>query len=284
MPRRCLCTQLRQRIATDARLATLPMAAKWLWLSLAEHAAESPDAAVSVGSGFGFFTGIAMLIQVAEPEVETQWETLAARGLVLRQGDAFTVPDLPASGARAAASRGNGGLGGRPRKGETPEAARLRRAQAHMMLPVPGGAAKPTETQTGNPTTTSESRESVSSGGEKPRRDVTHAALGAEIAELAGLDPVRQRFDYQPVRTWLDAGHSPALIRAVVAEVAGRPSYEAGRVRTLAYFTQAIERARAEAAPPAAPDRPLNPDAAAILAWMNSGMDWASRPLLGKAA
>jgi hypothetical protein len=287
MPRRCLCTQLRQRIATDARLATLPMAAKWLWLSLAERAAETPDGQVSLGSAFGFFAGIAMLIQVAEPEVETHWETLAARGLVQRQGDAFTVPDLPATGTRAAVSRANGGFGGRPRRGESPEAARLRRAQAHMMLPVQGGAAKPSETQDENPTTTTESRESVSSGAEKPRRDTAHAVLGAEIASLAGLDPIRQRFDYQPVRAWLDAGHSPALIRSVVAEVTARPSFNAAKVNTLAYFTPIIEQARAEAAPPtprAQESGTLSPKAQAITAWLARGGDWEDRPRFEAAA
>lgn len=291
MARRCLCTQLRQRIATDARLATLPMAAKWLWLVLAERAAETPEGSVPVGSAFGFFAGIAMLIQVAEPEVETHWETLAARGLVLRDGDAFSIPDLPALGGRAASARANGGLGGRPRRGETAEQARLRRAQAHMMLPITGGPEKPSGTQAENPavssTTTTESLTSVSSHPPKPTRDTAHATLGAELATIAGLDPVRQRFDYQPVRAWLDAGYSPTLIRSVVAEVAGRPSFEPGRVRTLAYFTQAIERAAAEVAlptPRAAEAGTLSQEAAQIIAWMNNGMDHASRPRFGRAA
>lgn len=289
MARRCLCTQLRQRIATDARLTTLPMAAKWLWLSLAERAAETPEGSVPVGSAFGFFAGIAMLIQVAEPEVETHWETLAARGLVLRDGDTFSVPDLPASGARASSARANGGLGGRPRRGETPEDARLRRAQAHMMLPITGGPEKPSGTQAENPavfpTTTTESLTSVSSPPPKPTRDTAHATLGAELATLAGLDPVRQRFDYQPVRAWLDAGYSPTLIRSVVAEVAARPSFNPGNVNTLAYFNKPIERAAAEAPPsPTKQDRPLSADAAAIVAWANGGMDWDNRPQLGRAA
>lgn len=291
MPRRCLCTLLRQRIATDARLATLPMAAKWLWLSLAERAAETPDGQVPVGSAFGFFAGIAMLIQVAEPEVETHWETLAARGLVRRDGDVVIVPDLPAHGGRAAVSRSNGGLGGRPRKGETPEAARLRRMQGAMLLPVPGGATQTqgTQAETQEPGATSSSsigESLVTHGAGKPETRVPHAGLGAQVAEIAGLDPIRQRFDYQPVKAWLAAGYSATLILATVREVVDHRSYDPAKVRTLAYFTPAIARAAEDAAPaPAAgPHRTPCPKAAAIKAWIASGGDWATRPRFDVAA
>lgn len=286
MPRRCLCDRLRQRIATDARLATLPMAAKWMWLTLAERAAETPDGVLRLGSAFGFLTGIAMLIQAAETEVETHWETLAARGLVVREGDAVTLPDLPMQAARASVARANGAAGGRPRRGETPEQARLRRAQASLMLPVEGGVGKPTGTEPGNPevsvtTTTVESVSVSSSPPPKPAREETPSSIGAAVAELAGLDPIRQRFDYLPVRDWLAAGMTRAFILETVGQVVDRPGYQPGRISSLRYFDRALRAAWEDAAPPsrrAEPERPANPRAAAIEAWIASGMDWSSRP------
>jgi hypothetical protein len=283
MPRQCLCTRLRQRMATDPRLVTLPMAAKWLWLSLAERAAEHPDGVIPLGSGFGFLTGIAMLIQAAEPEIETHWETLVARGLARREGDAVVIPDLPTVTARAATARANGGLGGRPRRGETPEQARLRRAQGAMLLPVAGGAAKPRETQrepvgSGATTTVNSTSQLVVSAGETR---VSHSALGAELAETAGLDPVRARFDYRPVREWLDAGIDPDTIREAVAAVVARPGYDPARVTSLRYFAPRLAEAQAASAPPPIPSAPTGM-AAAILAWAADGADPARYP--GRAA
>lgn len=292
MPRRCLCDRLRERIATDPRLATLPMGAKWMWLALAERAAAStPDGVLRLGCAFGFLTGIAMLIQAAEPEVQTHWETLAARGLVIRQGDDVLVPELEALVTRrAAVARANGASGGRPRRGETPEQARARRAQGALLLPVPGAAAAPaeepseTEPETRRdsapplPTTSTESLVVVGSGGDVAR-EATPSAIGCEVARIAGLDPVRQRFDYRPVIEWLAEGADRALILDVVRDVAGKPGFEPHRVRTLRYFTPAMQERLAErAAAKPQPDRPLRADVQAIIAWANGGMDWNARP------
>jgi hypothetical protein len=73
----------------------------------------------------------------------------------------------------------------------------------------------------------------------------------------------------------------------VVAEVAARPSFNPGVVNTLAYFNKPIERAAAEGARPtprAAAAGALSAEAAEIVAWMNNGMDHASRPRFGRAA
>jgi len=286
MPRRCLCDRLRDRLASDARLATLPMAAKYLWLALAERAAEAPDGVLRLGSEFGFFTGIAMLIQAAETEVETVWETLARRGLVQHEGMEVTLPDLPVGhSARAEAARINGLRGGRRRKGETIEEMRARRAQAALLLPMPGGGAseKPTETEretqpvSALPTTTTS--KSLVVGQVRTtnvaRDPAAHATIGAEVAELADLDPVRQRFDYAPVREWLQAGMDRAFILDVVGQVVGKPGYHPNKVRSLRYFSPALQEAWSAASPPPPPedDRPTNPRAAAIRAWLDSGMD-----------
>lgn len=291
MPRRCLCDRLRARIATDPRLVTLPMGAKWMWLALAERAAEAPDGVLRLGSAFGFLAGIAMLIQAAEPEVQTHWETLAARGLVARQGDDVLVPELEALGTRrAAVARANGASGGRPRRGETPEQARARRAQGALLLPVPGTAAAPaeepaeTEPETRRvsapllPTTNSNSMVVVGSGGDAAR-EATPSAIGCEVARIAGLDPVRQRFDYRPVGEWLAEGAERSLILRVVREVVSKPGYQAHRVSTLRYFTPALREALAErAAAKGQAERPLSASVQAILGWANGGMDWNSRP------
>jgi hypothetical protein len=288
MARRCLCDRLRERIATDPRLATLPMAAKWMWLQLAERAAATEDGVLRLGSAFGFLTGIAMVIQCAETEAETQWPVLEARGLLARQGDDVHVPEVAGQVTRRAAqARINGLKGGRTRKGETPEQARARRAQGALLLPVEGGEAppeaKPTETEQPKPVSpvlvVTESK--TLPGSPPPEAAREASSIGCAVAQRAGLDPVRQRFDYQPVREWLAMGADRAAILAAVGEVSDRAGFEPNRVRSLRYFTPAVERALAdrEARRPARADGPLTGKAAAIEAWMNDGMDWDQRPV-----
>ena len=189
----------------------------------------------------------------------------------------MVIPEMELASSRAATSRANGGLGGRPRRNETPEAARLRRSQTAMLLSVPGGAEKPEETQDEKPPITTSSSGSLSPAGGKSAREVSHSALGAELATLAGLDPVRQRFDYRPVVDWLSAGISPATIRAAVSQVAEREGYDAGKVHSLRYFTRAVEAGHAEASERV--DRPISAMTARRLEWLANGCDPSTYPV-----
>lgn len=288
MPRACPCDRWLARATSEPAFRLLPPMVRLIAYELIAWAATSPEKGrvwfgpsvpCSVPQAVSRLTGI------PEPEVETAIVTLKSIGFLDPAEDPGTlwIAGARQSAARAAAARINGLKGGRRRK-EPVE-------QTHMLLPLAGGA-EPKGTEYVQPsvpsaTTTTESLSSVSGSlPAKPTRDAAYVALGEELAALAGLDPVRQRFDYQPVKAWLADGMSAHFIRAVIAEVVARPSYNPGRVNTLAYFTPALHRARAEDAPAlqAAADQPMSANGQAIVAWMLGGMDWASRPRLSSAA
>jgi len=296
MTRACACDRLWRQMEDDVRLRTLPMAAQHLWLRLARLALRAADGILPMGSGFGFWTSVSLAVSAAEAEVKPALETLLARGLVLRDGDDLRLPDLAAATPKAAANRQNGALGGRPRRGETPDQARARRAQGTLLLPTAGGSGethgKPTAEPVGSGTTTTTSSSTSietptltsvpCSGGASP-----WVSLGERIAVLAMLDPVRQRLDYRPVKAWLEEGIAAETILAVVAECIRRDSYQPHKVASLNYFRPALDRARAEAAARPVPaeraGQGLSPQALAIRAWAAGGCNGPS-PVLRPAS
>lgn len=281
MSRRCTCSRLLAALHADPRLRTLPLAARALWLLLAEAMLQGEAPGVLP---FGSLARVSLLVSAPETDIETHLETLLAEGLLTRTPDGgLACPLLVQAAARTAAARANGAAGGRPRKGETPEQARARRAQGALLLPVPGRAAETQETKpetraAETPTTTESSISESSSPPPLPVR--AWAAVGSQVAMRAGLDPVRQRFDYAPVREWMEAGASAELILAAVEECVARPSYVAGRVHSLRYFDRAV-RERLQAASgqtsPAAPAGYVPPPPSddytlAIRRWREDGM------------
>jgi hypothetical protein len=236
MARRCTCARLIAAVEGDPRLRTLPLAVRMLFLLVAEAAARSPVAGLLP---FGETRRVSLLVSAPETDVETGLETLIAEGLLRRQDGGLGVPILLDVPPRAEVARRNGAAGGRPRKGETAEAARERR-QGALLLPLAG---KPSETQAGNlaPTTT-DSSQSVSGG---DARAPDWVSVGMQVAEIAGLDPARGGYDFQPVQAWMAEGASAERILAAVRGVASRPSYSAAKVRSLRYFDRAVEAERA---------------------------------------
>jgi hypothetical protein len=261
-------------LRADPRLATLPLAARMVFLLLAEAAAETQETG---WIPFAEPRRIALLIRCTETEAETHLETLIAEGLILAERGGLGVPIVREAADRAAVARRNGAAGGRPRKGETPQQAYARR-QGSLPLPIAGG--KPSETQHAKPaapTTTTTTTTSTSSGGGvtfqlgketesipgsgkvvcRAREAETQewVSLGVEVAELAGLDGARGGFDYRPVQAWLNAGYPAEAIRAAVERIAARPGYDPLLVRTLRYFDGAVaeEAARLKAEAEAAP-------------------------------
>lgn len=247
MARRCLCARLLAALHEDPRLRTLPLATRMLFLLLAEAAAASP---VSGVLPFRETRRVSLLVSASETDVEPALETLLAEGLLAEDaGGGLAVPLLMGLPPRGGAAKRNGARGGRPRKGETPEAAYARR-QADMLLPLPGGAvaaAKPSETQSvklvssttsNNPVVSKSAQEGESSarGAETPE----WVSLGAELAELAGMDGARGGFNFRPVQAWLAQGIPANVIRAAVTEAVGRKGYEGRRVYSLTYFARAV--------------------------------------------
>lgn len=270
MARRCTCARLLSAVELDPRLRTLPLAVRMLFLLVAEASARMPTAGLLP---FRETRRVSLLVSAPETEVETGLETLLREGLLREEAGGLAVPMLLDLPPRAEAARRNGAAGGRPRKGETAEAARERR-QREMLLPMP--AAKPTETQAEKPaapaTTTVVS--SVPTGlvgksrAPSARETPDWVSLGEEVAELARLDGARGGFDYRPVQTWLAEGATPDQVRAAVQRAASRPTYSPHRVKSIAYFAAAVadERTRARGAAPIVVQRDTAEDAARVAA------------------
>jgi hypothetical protein len=248
MSKRCSCVRLFAAIGTDPRLRTLPLAARALWLLLAEAAAESGGVLP-----FSGFARVSLLVAAPEPEVETWMETLIGEGLLRREGEALAVPLLADAPPSAAASRANGARGGRPRRGETPEQARLRRAQPSIPLPIPGGAETQAKPGAGN-SDHDDQIESSSDSSSARAEDVL--ALAHEVATLAGIDPARSAWSARDVQGWLAAGATAELVRATVADVMTRAK---GPPAGLRYFTGAIQRAIEVARASAPTPKPVTP-------------------------
>jgi hypothetical protein len=248
MARRCVCGRLLAAVNEDPRLRTLPLAARMMFLLVAEAAARSAVPGVLPFSGTA---RVSLLVSASETETETHLETLRAEGLLAdAEGGGIAVPLLVEAASRAVVARRNGAGGGRPRKGETPEQAYQRR-QGAMLLAVQGGAGKPSETQAAKPVSasTTTTSDSVSSSEAVAPAWVS---LGAELVEVARLDQARGGFDYRAVKGWMDQGIGAETIRAAVRRAAGRPGYDPRRVRVLGYFAKAVDEEAARAAPAAA--------------------------------
>lgn len=246
MGRRCSCHGLMEALRRDPRLRLVPLGARALWLLLADALAEMPEPWVFLlGSRPGSVREIAMMVSADESETETHVQTLLDIGLLEKRADgAIAVVGLPES-RRSAAAQGNGRLGGRPRKGETAEEARLRRQQTHMALPIAGGRAETQETQRKPETETRLAGADDADQKDKidQSREVSDiVAFGAELAEIAGMDPARGTYDFRPVMNWRAMGLPDATIRDVVRCWVGRTGYTVPR--SLAYFAGGMKEAQ----------------------------------------
>lgn len=266
MARRCICSRLLAHVKDDPRLRTLPLAARMLWVLLAEAMARPGFDGVLP---FSDTARVSLLVSTSETEVKTHLETLIGEGLLLREGDMLACPMLREAALRTTSARRNGAVGGRPRKGETAEEARLRRMQGEILMPLP----KPSEPRNWE----------TASAGVSPRTTTTetdttqsHAwqKLAQDAIRVAGLQ--LKRPDWTVARDWLAAGQSPEQVLGLISDIAERPGFDAGKVTSLRYFTPAI--LRQAQAPEASAPAPISfnrdgdsPLALAIRAWEERG-------------
>lgn len=266
MARRCLCARLLAALHEDPRLRTLPLATRMLFLLVAEAAAASP---VSGVLPFRETRRVSLLVSASETEVQTALETLLAEGLLAEDpGGGLAVPLLQALPPRAEAARRNGSRGGRPRKGETPEAAYVRR-QSDMLLTLPGGAAaaaKPAESRDAKPVSPISSKLITQlsavevEGSARGTETADWIALGTELAEIAGMDGARGGYNYRPVQAWLNAGIPAGVIRAAVTNAVAQRGYRPGQVYSLGYFNRVVEEAHGNGAHGIAKAQPVTAD------------------------
>jgi hypothetical protein len=268
MARRCICSRLLAYVKDDPRLRTLPMAARMLWVLLAEAMAR-PGFDGSLP--FSDSRRVSLLVSEAQTEVETHLETLIGEGLILREGDSLVCPVLREAAARTIAARRNGAAGGRPRKGETLEEARLRRSQGEMLMPLP----KPRETQSWEtPSAGVSPRTTTTSTEETTTQSGAWQKLAQDAIRVAGLQ--LKRPDWTVAQAWLATGLTADAILAMIGDMAARASFDAAKVTSLRYFTPAILRQAGgtEAADPSGISlRPHgdSPLALAIRAWEERG-------------
>jgi len=251
MPRRCLADRLIEMTETEPGLMLAGPAACFTFIRLMRLAARmGSDGVVAFGSALRNLREVSIAVSIPETDLETHVETLIERGVLVREGEALVCQSLREAGRKAAAARANGGLGGRPRRGETAAEARARR-QGHLLLPVAGG--KPTETKT--ETLSRAAAAAVVSSAQKQqqavREETAWIALGRRVVAAAGIDEATWMGGYGEVRAWLAEGLDEAMILEVVDRVASRPGYRPPR--SLRYFTEAMREAAAEAAPVAEP-------------------------------
>lgn len=283
MSRRCACSRLLEIVQSDPRLLVLPLAVSGLFVRLAGLAArmEAPGVFRIGGNPLGF-DQVSLLVSCRETEVETWVENLVQVGLLARDAadGALLMPMAVGAEARdqARKSRENGRLGGRPRRGETPAAARERR-QGSMLLPIAGGVSeKPAQTQ---PETLAGARlasqpASISEAGSSSQpasraADALVREVGEELAAIAGFDPARDAYSLHDVRAWLDAGATRELLVDVIGGIAGRSSYQKPQ-RYWRYFDPAVRQAIADWRPVAA-NAPAVRDPA-VVAWEKDRADW----------
>ena len=275
MGSRCTCDRIEALLEGHPWFKALPGGARWLAFKLVKlMATPSFDGAVP----FSDVPRVSLLVSMEQTETETHLETLIEKGLLARDdAGRLLCPAMDGISARARAARENGRKGGRPRKDAalTPQ---NDTRQVVAKLPISGGLLKPTETQHWeNPSAGAAARTSTTTSPEgRETQSRAWRQLAEEAIATAGL--TLKRPDWTVAREWMEAGHSAELVLRVIADVAGRPGFQADRVSTLRYFTQAIERqAKAGgAAPVAAPALAVNPDgdsplARAIRVWEERG-------------
>lgn len=272
MPRSCACDRWLNRAAADIGFQALPPMAQLIFFRLLAAAVGAEEKG-HLRFPCSVSTAVSRLLNQSETEAETQIAALADLGwlVVDEDGRGVWMAGAKAASARAEAAQVNGLRGGRPRKGETREAARERR-QGAFMLPIAGGGAETQETEA-EPNVESSRVAARLKDTEKEAAATREApgwvSLGQELAEAAGMDGARGGFNLVPVKGWVDAGASADLLREVVRRCASRPGYRAPR--SLQYFHQAVMDALRDAAPsPALPAAPSGYEAA-LREWQRNG-------------
>lgn len=238
------------RAASDAAFRVLPPLVRLLYLELLAFAAAAPEAGRIRFLG-SVSASVSRLVSMPETDVETGLQTLIMLGMIEHDAEAsaLLLPGARAASARAEAARINGLKGGRPRSDGSP--ARRRNQQTELLLPISGRAAETQETKAEPKSESSRAPAVVTTtplkeDSSNSREQIDFVALGQQVFEAAGLDPARCTVDFQRVRMWLAQGATPEAILRGVRTAAGRKTYQANLIRTLKYFDDAVERAKAQ--------------------------------------
>lgn len=242
MAKACDCSVILEAYENDPRLLALPLAVRGLWLALVLRMRRMGLSVLMLGSVVPNLREIAMLVPMAETELETQLEALLAHGMLVRREDgALESPLLAARQKRAETARINGLKGGRPRKDGSPP------GQRGLMLPIAGGLGEADAKTQGEPTAeASVSPAKLAKPSEEKAQQAELPApaewnrICAAAMEAAGFDPVRWQGDCRSVASWWRQGASEALILATIRRVMAR---ETASPRHFGYFDGAVREA-----------------------------------------
>lgn len=281
MARSCRCEAMTQAMRTDPRFMELGLATRGLFLLLVDLIGRHGDGQrLPLCAAFGSARRIALWFGVSETELETEARALSGAGLLIMETDAWSLPDSVGgySFRRAAQARINGNQGGRPRKAPGPAADRRQR---HMPLvrTIEGGLDMDRKTEAARVPTTSSTGNTVRTEVASTARETDFVGLGAQVAEIIGLDPARGAHSFGQVRNWLDMGASPDMILDVAYQVAHRKSRP--RVIQFGYLTHAIRdaiEADRQVNPSPAPAEVVNAGDERFLAAMR---EWSDNGRLG---
>jgi hypothetical protein len=255
MARNCACSKILDLLHLP-QVRALPLATRAVLVEVMHYLAQSttPGAIRFLSPVMG---SVSAWLSISETEAETHLESLVRLGFVALDEDGLGLhsPSMKAAADRANVNRINGLKGGRPRKYAVP-------GQREMLHAIPGGKTEITETEKPPVSAPSSSLE-IASKEEAVARE-GWVDLGQEIAAGIGLDPAKGFVNCRPAQEWLAMGLSPAQIRAVAAEVAGRGKTITG----LAYFTPAMREAAAASKPE--PVEVVAPHVTAYLAAMQA--------------
>ena len=257
MPRRSLADKVQAQILTDPHLRVLGYVYQGLFhalILLMVQLGGEEDPRLGFGADPGSLGSLAelhMLLGVRgteqETQLETQMETLVARGCLRRGPDGTLRPPLAlAPTARQLAARLNGARGGRPRKDGLPP------QQREMVLALPGGRGDETQR---NPSETQERAmpppklKQETQASKLPIDEQVFHETGRAVLTIAEFDETRGMANYGLVRQWLADGATPETILATVRQVADRMRARGNPAQHLGAFKGAIAEAVASQAP-----------------------------------
>ena len=285
MAKKCDCHGVVEMLERDPRLRALPLAPRMLWFALVRAMQSLSVSVLRFGDAVPDAREIAMMVGIAESELEANLQPILARGLLEREADgALASPMLKGMIARSEINRANGLRGGATRRAQ----AEARRSQRELVLPIAGGQddagqSGESEREANPPVSVPLAKLKLESTGSSSAKlavsDDEFHRVGREALNAMGIDPAKSMATYGIVKQWLADGATAAVILATI-QAKARPG-----IKHLGYFTEAIRDAMARevAADAATPSPRFVAWEQAVEVWRASGKV-ASIPLLEEFA
>jgi len=261
-----------EMMATDVRLFEIGAEVAAFWVRLVAAIVEFGTGGVlqcGVDGAPSLQSLARFRFHLSETQLETYLETCAKTRLITYDAEtgAVGLAGPLALSRRAAASQENGKKGGRPRKNPSVTPSNDPR-QRFAMMPVPGGAAAPSENLTETQQHSSAPKLSLEHNSKAQAEpcatdiDQAYRVIGPKALDAAGFDPSRSMANYGIVRQWcadalragLTAEQTERLVIGTISRVAERLNARSQSASHLGYFGKAVQTAIADRDVPAKPE------------------------------